>query len=353
MTEGLEHVFMTIQEILISGVEMGASDLILTVGVCPYARVKGVLVPIKQYPALTQSFTWEALEYLRGAKDPIAPLQDLDFSYAYKGLARFRINAFYQRGSVGLVIRVVPYDIPSIDALRLPSQLKDIAELSKGLILVSGAAGSGRSTTLAALINEINENRTLHMITLEQPIEYLHKHKRSIINQREIGSDISSFIDGLCSCQREDADVVMISEFKDSKVIEAALELVEMGHIVLAASDSISATTTLERIITRFPQEQHTSVSARISTALEAIISQQLIPRKGGDGQVAAVEILRVTDTVRTLIADGKFAQIDSLIESGTRHGMQSFRGGVEDLYKRGLIDRETLEQKRLVYGKN
>lgn len=344
---------MTIEKILTSGVEMGASDIILTVGVCPYARVKGVLVPLDRFPVVTQSFTHKALEYLRGSSEPITPLQDLDFSYAFAGVARFRINAFWQRGSIGLVIRVVPYDIPTIDSLRLPSQLKEIAELRRGLVLVAGAAGSGRSTTLAALINEINENKTLHMITLEQPIEYLHKHKKSIINQREVGSDVASFMDGLSSCQREDADVVMISEFKDSKVISAALELVEMGHLVLAQSDSISAATTLQRIVARFSYDEQSSICARLSTALEFIISQQLIPRKGGDGQIAAVEILRATDAVRTLVADGKFSQLESLIETGIKHGMQSFRAAIENLYKRGLIEREILEQKRLLYGKN
>jgi twitching motility protein PilT len=344
---------MTIEKILISAVELGASDVILTVGIRPHARVKGELLPMKEYPEVTQAFTREALQFLRHNNEIIGLLQDLDFSYTSTGLARFRVNAFSQRGSIGLVIRVVPHVVPSIDSLRLPAQLKDITALTRGLVLVSGGAGSGRSTTLAALINECNDNRTLHIISLEHPIEYLHKHKSSIINQREVGSDVSSFLDGLRSCQREDVDVVMLSEFKDREVIVTALELVEMGHIVLASCDGISAVTTLERIVTKFSQEQQASICMRLSNALEAIISQQLIVRKGKDGQIAAVEILRTTDAVRTLIADKKFMQLESLIESGTKHGMQSFRVAIDNLYKRGLIDRETLEHQRLVYIKS
>jgi twitching motility protein PilT len=344
-----------IHDVLATAVAMGASDILLTVGIPPYVRLHEELVPMAQYPVLTPGDTKRFVDILMSGRcfeKLTTSAGNLDFSYAKEGLARFRVNAFLQRGSSALVIRVVPHVVPSLGQLRLPSQLKDIASLSRGLVLISGSTGSGKSTTLAALVNEINENRCLHVITLERPIEYLHRHKCSIINQREVGSDVKSFVEGLRSCEREDADVVVVGEFKDNEVIRYSIELVELGHLVFAECDAVSTVQALERIVEGFPVEQQDSICMRIATALEAAVSQYLVMRKNEDGQVAVLEVFIATEAARTLMAGRKMSQLASLIESGAKHGMQSYRMALDDLYRRGLIGYEQLESGRALLGK-
>lgn len=321
--------------------EHGASDLHLTVDLPPMIRVDGRLMPM-DYASLTPRDT-QRLIYDILSSDQIQwfeKTRELDFSYGIKDVGRFRVNVYRQRGSISVAMRTIPSAIPSMEELGLPPILRDFARKNSGLILVTGPTGSGKSTTIATMIDCINEERECHILTIEDPIEYLHKHKRAMINQREINMDTDSFENALRAVLREDPDVILVGEMRDLETIATALTLAETGHLVFGTLHTRNAPQTIDRVVDVFPPHQQDQIKVQLSNTLEAIIAQQLIPRIGG-GRVACVEILVATSAVRNLIRDGKTYQIYSVIETSAEQGMRSMDKVLADAYRRGVITRE------------
>lgn len=336
---------MTIDELLRAAVERGASDLHLKAGAPPMMRVRGALLPLPGQPSLD-------LEALRRIAEQVVPSalrasradhHDLDFAYTIPGLGRFRGSAFQQRGATGLVFRVIPLQIASLADLRLPSVLAAIAREERGLVLVTGTTGSGKSTTLAALMDAVNQDRAAHIMTIEDPIEFLHEDKRSIINQREIGSDAESFAGALRSALRQDPDVIMVGEMRDRDTIETALLAAETGHLVVSTLHTVDATETINRIVAAFPPHQHDQVRAQLGSVLKAVISQRLVPTADGQARVPAVEVLINTPLIRGYIVDrDKTPLIASALSQGTsQYGMQTFDQSLYDLCQQRLISVE------------
>jgi len=341
---------MNIEELLRLLYERNASDLHLTVGVPPTLRIYGRLVRT-EFPRLTPDDT-KALAYALmnpEQREKFEQNKELDFSYGLPGVGRFRINIFHQRGSIGLAIRSIPYRIPKLDELGLPPILGELTKKPKGLILVTGPTGSGKSTTLASMIDLINETRDCHIVTIEDPIEYMHTHKKSIVNQREVGSDTLSFANALRAVLREDPDVILIGEMRDLETIQAAITAAETGHLVLATLHTNNAAQTVERIIDVFPPHQQEQIKLQLSNTIEAIISQRLLPRKKEKilsdgmlrGRVVAVELLIATPAVRNLIREGKVHMIPNVIQTGSQFGMVSMDQSLLNLYKNGEITME------------
>lgn len=268
-----------------------------------------------------------------------------DFSYSLPGVARFRGNAYKQRGSYNIAFRAINSDIPTIDQLRLPNILKELSTRQRGLILVTGPTGSGKSTTLASMINHMNANRTDHIITIEDPIEYLHKNNRSIINQREVGSDTDSFDNALRAALRQDPDVIQVGEMRDLETIATALTAAETGHLVLSTLHTVGGAKSVDRIIDAFNPHQQQQIRLQLSTVLEAIISQQIIPRASGRGRVVAFEIMLATPAIRNLIREAKTPQIQTQIQTGARYGMQTMDSSLLHLYANGEISLEMLKR--------
>jgi twitching motility protein PilT len=331
-----------LNELLETTVKENASDLHLTVGVAPVIRVNGKLSSVhgnKLVPADTEKYSKEILadryeEYERNG--------EIDISYSISGLGRFRVNIFKQRGSDALAIRVVTLKIPTLNDLGHPSILKELTNKQRGMVLVTGPTGSGKSTTLAAMINEINSTRAAHIITLEDPIEYLHKHGKSIINQREIGKDSSSYKNALKAILREDPDVILVGEMRDLETIAVAITAAETGHLVLSTLHTIGATKTIDRIVDVFPPYQQQQIKIQLAAVLQGIVSQQLIPREDGNGRVAALEIMVSTPAIQNLIREGKTHQIESSLQTGSKYGMKTMDMALTELYKRKLISSET-----------
>lgn len=268
---------------------------------------------------------------------------ELDFSYGIAGVSRFRVNAYHQRGTVSMAFRIIPSDIPTFDQLQLPSILREIYKKPQGLVLVTGPTGSGKSTTLASMISEMNKIMKKHIITLEDPIEYLHSHGTCIINQREIGFDTKSFASGLRSSLRQDPDVILVGEMRDLETISTAITAAETGHLVFATLHTTSAVMTIDRIIDVFPPSQQTQVRIQLASVLQAVISQRLFPRKDGQGRVGAFEILLNVPAVRNLIRSEKIHQIHSVIQSSRSMGMQTMEMELERLLSSGLVSHEAL----------
>ncbi len=329
-------------ELLAAAVKQQASDIHLTVGAPPVLRVNGSLIRWdgeRLLPADTEA----ALRELADA-DKLAQFQtrgELDFSYAIARVSRFRVNAFRQRGSVALAIRVVNETIPSIAMLGIPPSVTQLALKPRGLVLVTGPTGSGKSTTLAAMINLINMERSCHIITLEDPIEYLHRHGNSIINQRELHADTLSFANALRAALREDPDVILVGEMRDTETIATAITAAETGHLVLATLHTADAAQTIDRIIDVFPPHQQQQVKIQLSLTLQGIVAQQLLPRRGGQGRIAAFEVLLATPAVRNLIREGKTHQLHSVIQTGAKSGMQSMDMALRDLVQQQEITYE------------
>lgn len=336
---------MDINELLKKAHSMEASDLHIKVGSPPILRIYGELTPLVSERKVTNE------DATKIAKSVMSPAQiemfkkknDLDLAYSVPGLGRFRCNIFMQRGTIGLVFRVIPMRIPTIDELNLPEIIKKIAMEPRGLILVTGTTGSGKSTTLAAMIDLINSNRTEHIITIEDPIEYLHRDKKSIVNQREIGSDTESFSKALRQALRQDPDIILVGEMRDFETIQTSLIAAETGHLVLSTLHTIDATETINRIIAVFPPYQHKQVRMQLASILKGIISMRLIPRADGKGRVPAVEVLVATETIKDCILDpDKTKLIPDFIEQGAIHyGMQTFDQSLFSLYKSGFISYE------------
>ena len=336
---------MDINELLKKAHTLGASDLHIKVGSPPILRIYGELTPVTSERKIGhEDATKIALSVMTpGQTEIFKKKNDIDLAYSVPGLGRFRCNIFMQRGTVGLVFRVIPMRIPTIDELLLPEVIKKIAMEQRGLILVTGTTGSGKSTTLASMIDLINTNRTDHIMTIEDPIEYLHRDKKSIINQREIGNDTESFSKALRQALRQDPDVILVGEMRDFETIQTSLVAAETGHLVLSTLHTIDATETVNRIIAVFPPYQHKQVRMQLASVLKAIISMRLMPKSDGRGRVPAVEVLIATATIKDCILDpDKTKTIPDVIAQGTIHyGMQTFDQSLFALFKSGLITYE------------
>jgi twitching motility protein PilT len=324
----------TLPEMLQKTIQMGASDLHLTTGSPPQIRVDGSLRPIEDQ-LLTAADT-KRLAYsvmTDGQKHSFEEKWEIDFSFGIKDLCRFRANVFTQRGSVGAVFRLIPFEIKSFGTLNLPPVVEQLCDKPRGLILVTGPTGSGKSTTLAAMIDKINLDRHEHILTIEDPIEFIHPHKNCIVNQREVSSDTHSFSDALRVALREDPDVVLIGEMRDLETVESALRIAETGHLTLATLHTNSAAATINRIIDIFPSNQQPQIRAQLSMVLEGILCQALIPRANGSGRAMAMEILIPTSAVRNLVREDKIHQIYSAMQTGQeKFGMQTFNQSLAQL---------------------
>lgn len=336
---------MNIQELLTLMMERGAFDLHLKVGNPPVMRINGVLHMLKEYPRLRREDTVGIASQILNKKQKSDFNEDfeIDFAYSVAGLGRFRCNAFLQRGSVGLVFRGIPTNILSVEELRLPAVLNKIALEPRGLVLVTGITGSGKTTTLAAMLQYINQNRDAHIITIEDPIEYMHRDNRSLINQREVGGDTKAFSKALRSALRQDPDVILVGEMRDRETIETAITAAETGHLVMSTLHTADAIGTINRIISMFPAYQQGQIRLELAEVLKASLAMRLVRKKDGKGRVPAVEIMIATDIVRQAILDPeKTIRIPEYIEAGrSQYGMQSFDQALFDLFREGLITYE------------
>lgn len=332
----------TLDDLLREAHQRKASDLHITVGVSPKCRINGELDDM-DYPVLSPPDTEELIMPIvhNKMKEKLLTYGEVDFSYSIAGYGRYRVNIFRQRGSYAAAIRIININIPSSDLLGLPPSVLGLTRKKRGMVLVTGPTGSGKSTTLASLIDIINTNRNLHIITLEDPIEYLHKHKKSIVNQREIGLDSLSFTNALRVILREDPDVILVGEMRDLETIEIAITAAETGHLVFSTLHTIGAVNTVDRIIDVFPPHQQQQIRIQLASVMEGVISQQLIPTIDQAGRVAAFEVMLSTPAIRNLIREGKNHQIASFIQTNRKLGMQAMDDAILDLYNSGRIDRE------------
>jgi twitching motility protein PilT len=334
---------MHINELLTIVCEQGASDLHLKVGNHPIARIRGKLTPMPQFKRLVQEDTI-AMAFAIMASDKqkgkFKENFDIDIAYSVPSLGRFRCNIFNQRGTVGLVLRVIPRKIYSIDDLMLPKVLKNICKEQRGLVLVTGTTGSGKSTTLAAMIDLINSTRNEHILTIEDPIEYLHRDNLSIVNQREVEADCKTFSSALRAALRQDPDVILVGEMRDLETIETALHAAETGHLVFSTLHTLDATETINRVISVFPPHHQKQIRLQLASVLRGVISQRLVPRADGHGRVPAVEVMVATESVRSCIEDkDKTKMLKDVIASGTaQYGMQTFDQSLYFLLGQGLI---------------
>jgi twitching motility protein PilT len=341
---------MDIGEILKETVDRQASDLHLAVGLPPVLRIDGQLRPMDR-PPLTPSVAREMI-YSILTQDQRQKLEtdwEVDLSYSLYGQARFRVNAYFQRGTLGAAFRLVPTVIKTVDELGLPKVLHTFSQKPRGLVLVTGPTGSGKSTTLAAIIDEINETRNDHIITIEDPIEFLHHHKRCVIHQREVGSDTKAFPVALRSALRQDPDIILIGEMRDLETIQIALTAAETGHLVFATLHTQDCPQTIDRMIDVFPPHQQEQIRVQIAGTLEGIVTQQLLPRVGGAGRVVACEVLIATPAARNLIREGKTHQLYTVMQTGGQYGMQTMNSSLAELVRRGLITREMALQRSSV----
>jgi twitching motility protein PilT len=336
---------MHVNDLLKIAVQSGASDLHLKVGTYPMMRVRGTLIPANEERRLEHEdvVAMAAAVLPAGHRDKFRDNHEVDLAYSVAGLGRFRCNAFQQRGTIGMIFRVIPMRVATIEELMLPRVLKKIAAEERGMVLVTGTTGSGKSTSLAALIDEINSTRTAHVMTIEDPIEYLHRDNRSVINQREIGVDTRSFGDALRSALRQDPDVILVGEMRDLETIQTALLAAETGHLVFSTLHTLDATETINRIIAVFPPHQQKQIRIQLATVIKAIISQRLMPKADGKGRVPAVEVLVTTAFIRDCIMDKEKSHlIHGAIAQGTsQYGMQTFDQSVFSLYEQGLVTYE------------
>ncbi len=340
---------VTLPELLKRMTDAGGSDLHLTTNTSPQVRVHGHLKPLEGLPSLTPADTKRlAYSVLTDAqKHRFEENLELDFSFGLKGMSRFRANIFNQKGAVGAVFRAIPYEIKSFDALGLPKVVSDLCQKPRGLVLVTGPTGSGKSTTLAAMVDKINVERHEHILTIEDPIEFLHNHKQCVVNQREVAADTHSFADALRTALRQDPDVVLVGEMRDLETIEMALRIAETGHLTFATLHTNSAYSTINRIIDVFPSAQQSQVRTQLSLVLEGIMCQTLLPKASGDGRVMALEILVPNAAIRNLIREDKIHQIYSMMQTGQdKFGMQTFNQALASLYHKKLITLDSAMQR-------
>lgn len=331
------------EKIIQAAVERGASDLHIKAGDVFRARIDGKLVPLTKQALTPEQTRSIALKLIANEDDRarIDKLNDYDCSWGAPGIGRFRVNILRQRGSFMIVMRVIPFEVPSFDRLAVPAVLKQIAEAERGMILVTGVTGSGKSTTMAAMLNHINQHHNKHIVTLENPIEFLHRDLQSSVTQREIGVDTDSFRMGLRAALRQDPDVVLIGEMRDAETIDTAMKAAETGHLLISTVHTPDAQSTVMRIMAMFPPEEQDVVRVRLAESLHAVVSQRLLPRADGKGRVAALEIMIVTPTIRDLMLDrDRIGEIRDYIAAGReQYGMQTFDQHLEQLVHDGLIE--------------
>jgi len=331
-----------IDEILTLMTEREASDLHIASGSAPYLRIHGEMVKLNYKditPEVCQALIFEILS--KTQRESFLDNWDLDFSYSLKGVGRFRVNVFRQRKGVAAVFRLIPEQIQTIQELGLPETLENLINVSEGLVLVTGPTGSGKSTTLASLIHTINVNQRAHIITIEDPIEFVHHNEQSLINQREVSSHTKSFHQALRAALREDPDVILVGEMRDLETISLALTAAETGHLVLATLHTNSATKTIDRIIDVFPEAQQAQIRVMLSESLKGVVAQSLVSRGDGRGRVPVVEVLVNTPAVANLIREGKTFQIPSSMQTGQVHGMVTFEAAMNDLVRKGIVSRQ------------
>ena len=347
MSDLLQSSDIRMEDLLELAVQENASDLHLAVGLPPVMRISGSLVPIDASP-LTPADTERLMraitpeEHLRGLEQHCGA----DFGFPYKDLARFRVSIFRQKGHVGLVLRQIPSKMLTLEQIGLPAQVHDLLFKPRGLILVTGPTGSGKTTTLASMLNIINQERDCHIITIEDPIEYYHTHKKSVVTQREIGTDVPTFSEALRRALRQDPDVILVGEMRDLETMEAAITAAETGHLVFATLHTTGAARTVDRIVDAFPTNQQEQIRTQLSTSIVAVISQILLPRKDAPGRVAAFEIMIATPSIRSLIRDNKTFRITSDLQTGGKWGMQTLDSHLIELWRSGKISYEDLVTK-------
>lgn len=340
---------ITLPELLKKMTELGGSDLHVTTNSPPQVRVHGHLRPLDGYapftPAQTKQLAYSVLTDAQ--KHRFEEKLELDFSFGLKGLSRFRANLFNQKGAVGCVFRAIPYEIKTFEALGLPPVISDLCKKPRGLVLVTGPTGSGKSTTLASMIDKINIDRHDHILTIEDPIEFLHNHKNCVVNQREVAADTHSFGEALRTALRQDPDIVLVGEMRDLETIEMALRIAETGHLTFATLHTNSAASTINRIIDVFPAEQQSQIRTQLSLVLEGIMCQALLPKASGDGRAMALEILIPNSAIRNLIREDKIHQIYSMMQTGQdKFGMQTFNQALATLYLKKSITLDVAMQR-------
>jgi twitching motility protein PilT len=330
----------SIDRLLERMLELDASDLHLTVGSAPAYRVRGAIEPVEGEAELDTDQTREALYGILTSEQQkqLELSRQLDFAYSLPGVARFRVNVFFQREALGAAFRLVPQEIRTLEELGLPTVLHTLAEKPRGLVLVTGPTGSGKSTTLAAIVDEINRTRAEHILTIEDPIEFLHKHKRCIVNQREIGPDATNFADALRAALRQDPDVILVGEMRDLETISTALTAAETGHLVFGTLHTQSASSTIDRVIDVFPPAQQQQVRVMIANSLQGVVTQALLPTADGAGRVAALEILLPDDAVRNLVRQAKVEQLYTVMQTSSSRGMQTMEQALADLVLRHVV---------------
>jgi twitching motility protein PilT len=335
-------------EVLLEVVDRRASDLHITAGAPPMLRQRGRLVRMEGYPLLTPTDTREIVYSILSdaQRQRFETNWQIDFAYQIPGKGRFRVNAYFQRSAVGAALRLIPFEVVPLETLGLPPVVADFATKPRGLVLVTGPTGSGKSTTLASLIDVINCDREEHIMTIEDPIEFLHRHKSCMVNQRELGSDALTFADALRAALRQDPDVILVGEMRDLETIGTAITAAETGHLVFATLHTQDAPQTIDRIIDVFPSEQQGQVRAQLSVALQGIMTQTLLPTADGAGRCVAAEVLVPTAAVRNLIREGKTHQIDSVIQTGASFGMQTMDASLAGLVRSGKITRALADQR-------
>jgi twitching motility protein PilT len=339
---------MDFAELLLEVVSRRASDLHLSAGQHPVIRVRGRLIPLEEYPVLSDTDTRETIySILTGdQRQRLETDWQLDFAYSVPGHARFRVNAYYQRGAIGAAFRLIPFGLSSIDELGLPKTVHEFTKKPRGFVLVTGPTGSGKSTSLAAMIDSINETREEHIMTIEDPIEFLHGHKKCLVNQRELGSDAQSFGMALKAALRQDPDVILVGEMRDLETISTALTAAETGHLVFATLHTQDTAQTIDRVIDVFPSHQQGQVRVQLSVALQGIMTQQLLPTADGSGRAVACEVLVPNAAVRNLIREGKTHQIYSVLQTGTAQGMQTMDASLAALVNQGVVSRKMAESR-------
>jgi twitching motility protein PilT len=333
----------SIDDLLEQMVALGASDLHVATGSQPVIRLNGHLERLEEFPRLTPDDTQRLLYRILSTEQQkhLEIKRQIDVSHSIPGLARFRVNVYFQRESLGAAFRMIPTELKTLEDLGLPPQLHELATKPRGLVLVTGPTGSGKSTTLAAVIDEINRTRSDHIMTIEDPIEFLHRHKRCIVNQREIGPDATSFAEALRGALRQDPDVILLGEMRDLETIATALTAAETGHLVFATLHTQDAPSTVDRLIDVFPAAQQEQVRVQIASTIQGIVTQTLVPTLDGSARVAACEILLPDDAVRNLIRQAKVEQMYSVMQTGSSRGMQTLEQALVDLVSRGVVSQD------------
>jgi twitching motility protein PilT len=335
-------------QVLLEVIDRRASDLHITAGAPPMVRVRGRLTALEGYPELSPVETREIVYSIlsNSQRQKFENNWQLDFAYQIPQTARFRVNAYFQRSAVAAAFRLIPFEVVPLETLGLPPVVTELAHKPRGLVLVTGPTGSGKSTTLASLIDVINNSREEHIITIEDPIEFLHQHKKCIVNQRELGTDATSFAEALKAALRQDPDVILLGEMRDLETIGTAITAAETGHLVFATLHTQDTPQTVDRIIDAFPSGQQDQIRAQLAVCLQGIMTQMLLPTADGAGRCVAVEILAPTPAVRNLIREAKSHQIYSILQTGGSHGMQTMDSSLADLVRAGKITRKLAESR-------